>query len=142
MTTPTPTPEEPGTGQDLVADLVWRYVLAMVVPLWTPVANTAPVTAFNYDAAFKALEARHGSPIAPPSNAHDLVVLQARRMAEDAHRQATAEKRRAEEAEGLALEDQRAKARLAAKEEAQRMREQERVRQAQKEAEDIGDFGL
>jgi len=46
------------------------------------------------------------------------------------------------QAERMALEDKRMKERLAAKEEAQRMRDQERVRQAQKEAEDVGDFSL
>lgn len=127
MNTP-PAPNDkqaaPGGEVPYVGDgLLWHCVLAMLVPLWTPVANTAPVTSFNFDEAFKALQALQGRSMSKAGvlDARSLVQAQAHRMA---------------------VEDQRTKARLAAKEEAQRMREKERVRQAQKEAEDIGDFGL
>lgn len=137
-----PTDDLAGEPSYIVDTLFWHCVLAMLVPLWTPVTNTVTVTSFNFDEAFKALEARHGSPIAPPSTAHYLVVLQARRMAEDAHRQAMAEKRRAEESEGLALEAQRVEERLAATEKVRQKRDQEHERRARKEVEDIGYFSL
>lgn len=121
-------------------DLVWHYVLSLVVPLWTPVSMAAPVTTFNYDDAFKAIAIRHGNPI--PETAAGLVALQARRMAEDSYRQATKAKRDAEEAEGLAKEELRIQQRLAKEEKERAARAQERERQAQADAQTIGEFTL
>lgn len=112
-----------GEPSAVVDELLWHCVLAMVVPLWTPVANTAPVTSFNFDEAFKALRALQGRSMAKSEveSGRTLVEIQAQRMA---------------------LEDRRTKARLAAAEKERQERDQARERQAQKDLDSIGDFSL
>ena len=107
----------------IVDTLFWHCMLAMLVPLWTPVTNTATVTSFNFDESFKTVQRLQGRPTfkAQAENARSLVEAQAQYMA---------------------VEAQRAKERLAATEKERQKRDQERERQARKEVDAIGDFSL
>jgi hypothetical protein len=104
--------------------MIWHCVQAMLVPLWVPVKDTAPVTSFNWAASIKAVQAKE----ARPSFNADVMNEQARRVQAQAYR--------------MALEHRRTQECLAKKEAARQQRDEERRRQAQHDTDAIGEFEL
>lgn len=110
------TPPGAALESTIMEDMVWFCVVAMLTPLVPPPDKTAPVTSFDWGPAFKALHEREGH----RDDTRDQVAAQALRM----------------------RDAERANARLATREKERQRRDEEMSRQAQKDADHMGEFSL
>ena len=105
-------------------NMIWYCVKAMLLPFWVPIKNVAPVTTFNWAKAIQAVQDKEGhTPFAG-----DVMAEQTHRVQIQAHH--------------MAQEHARTQERLAKKEAAQALRDEECRRQAQRDKEAIGQFEL
>ncbi len=110
------TPQDAPTESTIMEDMVWYCVAAMLTPLVPPDIKAAPVTSFDWGPAFKAIKELEGH----RAFTGDLVMAQALRM----------------------RDAERANARLAMREKERQRRDEEVRRQAQQDADQMGEFSL